>query len=1012
MSMTQDTQKNDAFIETARKKWQEARKQTEEYKRLQEPRTPDHDWRKWGPYLSDRQWATVREDYSDNGDTWNYFSHDHARSRAYRWGEDGIFGISDDRQRLCFALTLWNGKDTILKERFFGLTSPEGNHGEDLKEYYFYLDNTPTHSYMKALYKYPYEYSYQKLIEENNKRSKAKYELREKYPEYELIDTGCFEDGYFDVVVEYAKKNSEDILIKITVWNRGSKPKILHILPTLWFRNTWSWLGNAEREKQKLGLQVASEKVANNVVIKANHSDLGDYYLYCQGDPKLLFTENETNNESIFRTTNASKYVKDGINNYVVHNKQDKINPEQKGTKASADYTLTVDVEKPEVILLRLTNITPEQLIDANPFGNDFEEVFDKRQKETDEFYQAITPLDFAISEQKRQVQRQAFAGMLWNKQFYHYIVQDWLNGDLKDRNSSRVYPPEETSKDINVKAFRNDNKNSEWNHLYSEDIISMPDKWEYPYFCVWDSAFHAITLALIDPEFAKEQLRLFTEPWYMKPNGQIPSCEFNFNEVNPPILAWATLKVEEIEQDIYGSPCDPKFLLSMFDNLQKNLKWWFENNRPQRKTGEVRDKYLFGAGFLGLDNISIVDRNQFLTQKTITIEQVDATSWMAMFYLNMLSIANKLDEQEQKNREDSAKDFLKKFILITHEINETVDDKQVALWNNSDNFYYEVLKISLEKFSLELPLKYRSILGIIPLFAVEIFNKKHETYLTKVLRNCFEVQDSPFVEFNNQEEYKYLLGEEECIDIRADNDPKANSKLDLFLSIVNRKKLQNILDKLLDNNEFLSDYGIRSLSKIHEEHPYQLDGIIKILWHPENQKDPGQSFPIEMKYEPAETNAPVHTGNSNWRGPIWFPMNFLIIESLKKFHKYFNNCLNEENFGVLFPSISHHRINLKKVSIEISKRLIHIFTCPNSSGNLPVYGNNLKLRKHFKNPENDKQDLILFYEYFNGDTGQGLGASHQTGWTGLVANLIYQVGEYEYELKNKENTKKTPVLA
>jgi hypothetical protein len=992
MLTIQDTQKDNSFVA--------ARKQTEEYKRLQEVREQNIPWKKWGPYLSDRQWATVREDYSQDGSAWRYFDYEQSRSRAYRWGEDGILGISDERQRLCFALTLWNEEDELwnekdqhsekhLKERFFGLTGfdswpNQGNHMEDVKEYYFYLDNNPTHSYMKALYKYPYEFPYKKLIQENNKRGDAKYSRGEEHPEYELIDTGCFDNNsYFDVVIEYAKKTPEDILIKITVWNRGSEAHPLHILPTLWFRNTWSWLGDAEREKQKPSLQ----KVANNVAtIKAHHSELGDYYLYCQGDTPLLFTENETNNERIFHTANASQYVKDGINNYVVNQELDKVNPEQKGTKAAAHYNLTIEADKPQVIWLRLTDVAPDQLPDANPFGSDFEKVFDKRKEETDAFYQAITPSDFPISDEERQVQRQAFAGMLWNKQFYYYIVQDWLKGDrsYQDRKWHKIYPPRKTSEHI-----RNNDRNKKWTHLHGEDIISMPDKWEYPYFCVWDSAFHAITLALIDPDFAKEQILLFTQPWYSKDNGQIPSCEFGFDEVNPPILSWAALKVDEIEHDIYGSPCDQKFLQLIFDNLQKTLDWWLKNNRLPKQSGETKEKYVFKAGFLGLDNISIVDRNQFLTQETVTIEQIDATSWIAMFYLNMLTIVTKLDVEKQKERENSAKDFLKNFILIVHEINEIVDKNQVAFWDSNDNFYYEVLKISLEKFSLELPLKYRSILGIVPLFTVETFGKETETDLTRNLRASFYNPESCFARFRNEEEFKYLLGEEECVDIRSD----LHECLDLFLSIVNKKKLQNIIDKLLDEKEFLSDYGVRSLSKFHEEHPYQLDGMIKIVWHPEIKANPDvQPFPIEMKYEPAETKTPVHTGNSNWRGPVWFPMNFLIIESLKKFHKYFNVCLKEKDFGVLCPSVSHHKISLEEVSIELSKKLIKIFLL-DGSGKRPVYGDNPKLRELFKTP--DGQDLILFYEYFHGDTGQGLGASHQTGWTGLVANLIYKVGEY-----------------
>ena len=938
MSITQDTKKV------------EARKKTEEYKRLQKTREQNIPWKKWGPYLSDRQWATVREDYSKDGKTWKYFSHDQARSRAYRWGEDGIAGISDNNQRLCFALSLWNGKDPIIKERFFGLSGlfaeyNQGNHMEDVKEYYFYLDNTPTHSYMKALYKYPYEFPYTKLTKENNKRGKDK-------PEYELIDTGCFDKGYFDIVIEYAKNTPEDILIKITVWNRGSEPHKLDVLPTLWFRNTWSWLGDTEKKKQKPYLQIVSAKVSNNVAIKAHDNELGDYYLYCQGDTPLLFTENETNNERCFDTANT---VKDGINNYVVKKQQDKVNDEHKGTKASAHYTFKVNAEESKVVLLRLTDIAPDQFSNSDPFGSDFEECFEQRKDEADKFYQAITP--FPISEQERQIQRQAFAGMLWNKQFYYYVVQDWL----KDQENK-------------------DNKqNRQWTHLHNEEIISMPDKWEYPYYCVWDSAFHAVTLALIDPDFAKEQLLLFTKPWYMHPSGQIPSCEFNFDEVNPPILAWGALKVYELENEIYApEKKDKQFLQKMFDTLLMNFTWWLSSKR-------LGEKHLFSAGFLGLDNISIIDRNQFQTD-TVTIEQVDATSWVAMFSLNMLKIATYLGEEGQEVYQEMANKFLIEFILITHEINEIAEKDQMELWNMEDNFYYEILKISLPEFSLELPIKYRSILGIIPLFAVEIFDKEEE--IIKSLIKDFNGRNSRLVQFKHEEKYSYLLGKEESVNITNKND----AKLDVFLSIVNKKKLHNICEKLLNDKEFLGIHGIRSLSKYHEEHPYFLDGLLTNKW--------GDTLPIEMKYEPAWTKAPIHTGNANWRGPIWFPMNFLIIEALKKFYEYFNKCLNEE-FKVLFPAISHHAINLEEVATELSKRLINIFVDDSSdhSGKRPVYGDNQKLlelcQKNEKDP--DGQDLILFYEYFNGDTGQGLGASHQTGWTGLVANLIYQVGENEY---------------
>ncbi|NCQ98896.1 MAG: glucosidase [Microcystis aeruginosa L211-101] len=986
MLTIQDTQKDNSFVA--------ARKQTEEYKRLQEVREQNIPWKKWGPYLSDRQWATVREDYSQDGSAWRYFDYEQSRSRAYRWGEDGILGISDERQRLCFALTLWNEEDELwnekdqhsekhLKERFFGLTGfdswpNQGNHMEDVKEYYFYLDNNPTHSYMKALYKYPYEFPYKKLIQENNKRGDAKYSRGEEHPEYELIDTGCFDNNsYFDVVIEYAKKTPEDILIKITVWNRGSEAHPLHILPTLWFRNTWSWLGDAEREKQKPSLQ----KVANNVAtIKAHHSELGDYYLYCQGDTPLLFTENETNNERIFHTANASQYVKDGINNYVVNQELDKVNPEQKGTKAAAHYNLTIKANKSRVIWLRLTDVAPDQLPDANPFGSDFKEVFDKRKKETDAFYQAITPSDFQISDEERQVQRQAFAGMLWNKQFYYYIVQDWLQGDwsYQDRKWHKIYPPQKTSEHIR----NNDNtRNQKWTHLHNEDIISMPDKWEYPWYAVWDSAFHAVTFALIDPDFAKEQLCLFLEDWYIHPNGQLPSFEWNFSEGNPPIHAWGAWQVYQIEQDMYGFS-DKDFLRKIFHKLNSNFNWWLEVQK-------IPEKNLFSGGFLGLDNISLINRSHFKNDD-VKIEQADGTSWMAMFCLNMLRIAIELGSQDPSGEEiEAATMFLKEFLNIANAINDMTEKNGTHLWDQKDEFYYDILSIVQENLTLEFPLKYRSLVGLIPLCAIDIFESESQECQNQIIdafQSKFSNPNSLSQLFLPGTDFNYLRGKYESFYIA---DKHNNDNLEMYLSIVDFDKLQLIVKKLLDKREFLSDYGIRSLSKIHDPNsefgsPYSIPCFMKDMHN--------SVLPSRILYEPGEAGkCPVHTGNSNWRGPIWFPVNFLIIDSLYKFHDYIHDCLGDE-FKVEFPTGEHERNTLKQVAVEISKRLIRIFLL-DGSGKRPVYGDNSKLRELFKT--RDGQDLILFYEYFHGDTGQGLGASHQTGWTGLVANLIYQVGEY-----------------
>ncbi|NCS21784.1 MAG: glucosidase [Microcystis aeruginosa G11-06] len=974
MFTIQDTQKDNSFAEARKqteeyKRLQEARKQTEEYKRLQEVREQNIPWKKWGPYLSDRQWATVREDYSQDGNAWNYFTHDHARSRSYRWGEDGILGISDERQHLCFAISLWNSKDTILKERFFGLTGSEGNHGEDVKEYYFYLDNTPTHSYMKALYKYPYKFPYDDLIEENNKRGKDK-------PEYELIDTNCFDEGYFDVVIEYAKKTPEDILIKITVWNRGSEAHPLHILPTLWFRNTWSWLGDAEREKQKPSLQRVLEKTGNNMVIKAHHGELGDYYLYCQGDTPLLFTENETNNERIFHTPNASQYVKDGINNYVVNQELDKVNPEQKGTKAAAHYNLTIKANKSRVIWLRLTDIAPDQLPDANPFGSDFKEVFDKRKKETDAFYQAITPSDFQISDEERQVQRQAFAGMLWNKQFYYYIVQDWLQGDwsYQDRKWHKIYPPQKTSEHIR----NNDNtRNQKWTHLHNEDIISMPDKWEYPWYAVWDSAFHAVTFALIDPDFAKEQLCLFLEDWYIHPNGQLPSFEWNFSEGNPPVHAWGAWQVYQIEQDMYGFS-DKDFLRKIFHKLNSNFNWWLEVQK-------IPENNLFSGGFLGLDNISLINRSHFKTDD-VKIEQADGTSWMAMFCLNMLRIAIELGSQDPSSEEiEAATMFLKEFLNIANAINDMTEKNGTHLWDQKDEFYYDILSIVQENLTLEFPLKYRSLVGLIPLCAIDIFESESQECQNQIIdafKSKFSDPNSLSQLFLPGTDFNYLRGKYESFYIA---DKHNNDNLEMYLSIVDFDKLQLIVKKLLDKQEFLSDYGIRSLSKVHDPNsefgsPYSIPCFMKDMYN--------NVLPSRILYEPGEAgDCPVHTGNSNWRGPIWFPVNFLIIDSLYKFHDYIHDCLGDE-FKVEFPTGERGRNTLEQVAVEISKRLIRIFLL-DGSGKRPVYGDNPKLRQLFKTP--DGQDLILFYEYFHGDTGQGLGASHQTGWTGLVANLIYQ---------------------
>ncbi|MBD6619782.1 glucosidase [Komarekiella sp. 'clone 1'] len=863
-------------------------------------------WRRWGPYLSDRQWGTVREDYSPNGTAWDYFTHDQARSRAYRWGEDGIFGISDNHQRLCFAIALWNGEDTILKERIFGLTGSEGNHGEDVKEYYFYLDNTPTHSYMKALYKYPQSaFPYSQLVVENQRRSRRELE-------FELLDTGVFDDNrYFDVSVEYAKNSAEDILIQIKVVNRGTEAKTLHLLPTLWFRNTWSWNGNTD----KPSLQEIKSGDGFNV-IEASHPTLGKRWLYCQEATKILFTENETNTERLFGSPNISAYVKDGINNYIIHNQKSAINSNKIGTKVSADYVLTVSAGETKIVKLRLSDAP--NLVE--PFGKKFDTIFSQRQKETNEFYQRITP--YLLSEDMRNVQRQAFAGMLWSKQFYHYILEDWLKGD---RNTPLPSPE------------RKKGRNQEWFHLYNEDILSMPDKWEYPWFAAWDLAFHTIPLAIIDPDFAKYQLDVLTREWYMHPNGQIPAYEWAFGDVNPPVHAWATWQIYKIEQKIYGR-ADRQFLERVFQKLMLNFTWWV--NRK-----DVEGNNVFQGGFLGLDNIGVFDRSAALPTGG-RIDQSDGTSWMGMYCLNMLAIALELAKTNPVY-EDIATKFFEHFLYIADAMNK-IGEMEASLWDESDGFYYDVLHLDEQQITL----KVRSMVGLIPLFAIETI----EPETLKMLPG-FKKRLEWFIQNRPDLRQNVACMETQGIGARR------------LLAIVSRDKLRSILQKMLDESEFLSPYGIRALSRFHAEHPYNFDV---------------NSSQFRVDYEPAESSSGLFGGNSNWRGPIWFPVNFLLIESLQKFHYYLG-----DDFKVECPTGSGQMMTLWEVASELSQRLTRIFL-QNASGQRPVYGGIQKL-------QNDPhwQNLILFHEYFHGDNGAGIGASHQTGWTGLVAQLIQQFGEY-----------------
>jgi len=872
---------------------------TAEEKRLEQDRNRQAYWRRWGPYLSDRQWGTVREDYSSDGSAWDYFPHEHARSRAYRWGEDGIGGISDNHQRLCFAIALWNGADPILKERLFGLSGPEGNHGEDVKEYYFYLDNTPSHAYMKYLYKYPQKaFPYTQLVEENQQRGYHD-------PEFELVNTGIFDHNeYFDVFVEYAKHSAEDILIQISIVNRASEAKTLDILPTLWFRNTWSWDENSEKP-------ILSQDSPN--VINAFHPTLGNRWLYYQNSQASLFTENETNHERLFGVENNSPYVKDGINNYIIHGETQAVNPNQTGTKAAAHYHLEIAAGETQTIQLRLSNT--DNL--AVPFGKEFDSSFQLRKQEADEFYQRISSDN--LSADVRNVQRQAFAGLLWTKQYYHYVVEDWLNGDPNQ-------PPPQ----------RHNARNQEWMHLFNDDIISMPDKWEFPWYAAWDLAFHVIPLAMIDPDFAKRQMDRLTREWYLHPNGQIPAYEWHFSDVNPPVHAWGTWRVYQIEKELYGR-ADTKFLERVFQKLLLNFTWWV--NRKDNNGNNV-----FQGGFLGLDNIGIFDRSSELPTGGY-LEQSDGTSWMGMYSLNMLAIALELAKTNSVY-EDIASKFFEHFLYISDAMNH-IGETNIHLWDDTDKFFYDVLH---SPHNERHHMKVRSMVGLVPLFAVEILEA-----------NVLEA----FPSFKKRLEW--FINNRPHLQNNIASLETTGSAARRLLAIVSPEKLKSILQRMLDETEFLSPHSIRSVSRFHAEHPY----IFEV---------DGQQHSVN--YEPAESTSGMFGGNSNWRGPIWFPMNYLIIESLEKFHHYLG-----DDFKVECPTGSGKFITLKAVATELSHRLMSIFL-RSEAGYRPVHGGNSLFQN---NPH--WRDLILFYEYFNGDNGAGLGANHQTGWTGLVASLIYSCG-------------------
>ena len=884
-----------------------------EERRLSESNSREKHWKRWGPYLSERAWGTVREDYSADGSAWDYFPHDHARSRAYRWNEDGLGGICDRRQRICFAIALWNGKDPILKERLFGLTGSEGNHGEDVKELYYYLDSTPTHSYMKFLYKYPLaEFPYFRLIDENKKRSKLERE-------FELFDTGIFnEDRYFDVFVEYAKADVEDILIKITVANRGPENASINVLPTVWFRNTWSWSG----QSPDCGLESTEDGV-----IELECDDYGKRWLYCDGAPELLFTENETNNERLFGAANHVPFVKDGFGDYLINGDTGAVNPANIGTKAAANYKCNVPAGGARTICLRLSDKDLSNTKGNNRKGSsklwfdNFDETFAARIAEADEFYSGLISDD--LSDDAKSVQRQAFAGMLWSKQYYHYVVKEWLEGD-----PAMPKPPDS----------RLEGRNHEWKHLYNSDVISMPDKWEYPWYAAWDLAFHCLPLALIDPEFAKEQLILMLREWYMHPNGQIPAYEWAFGDVNPPVHAWAAFRVYQIEKKRRDGVGDRKFLERIFHKLLLNFTWWVN-----RKDAEGMN--IFEGGFLGLDNIGIFDRSRPLPTGG-RLAQSDGTSWMAMYCLNMLAIALEL-AAEDDTYEDVASKFWEHFLFIANAMNNLGDDG-ISLWDEEDGFYYDVLHM---QGGGNMPLKLHSMVGLIPLFAVGTI----EPHVLDRLPN-FKRRMYWFIE--NRPD---LIGNVSCMRTPGEGERR-------LLSVAYRERLEMVLKRMLDENEFLSPHGIRALSRFHKDNPYLL-------------KVNGDEHRVD--YEPAESTSGLFGGNSNWRGPIWMPCNYLLIESLQRFHYYYGDDLKVE-----CPTGSGNLMNLWEVSQELSRRLSRIFL-RDDNGNRPVFGDNQKMQQdpYFR-------DHVLFYEYFHGDNGSGIGASHQTGWTGLVAKLLQQSGD------------------
>jgi hypothetical protein len=874
-----------------------------EQKRLNEARDAGVPWKKWGPYLSERQWGTVREDYSHDGNAWEYFPHDQARSRAYRWGEDGLGGICDEKQRLCFALALWNERDPILKERLFGLTNSEGNHGEDVKEYYFYIDSTPTHSYMKYLYKYPQrEFPYRDLVETNRRRSREEFE-------YELMDTGAFDDDrYFDVFVEYAKEGPDDILIRITAHNRGPEASRVRLLPTLWFRNTWSW---GEQDRKPLLRQ------AGPGAIEASHEELGKYWLYCGGAPELMFTDNETNTQRLWGQPGASVCVKDAFHDYLIAGNIGAVNPDRAGTKAAAHYTLDVPSGGSQTVYLRLT---------ATPVGDafsGFDSIFEKRLDEADEFYQRITPK--SLNEDERRVHRQALAGMLWSKQYYYFDLERWLS-------EHKSHPLLESARD--------GVRNTEWFHMLNADVISMPDKWEYPWYAAWDLAFHTLSLSLVDFDFAKEQLLLMLRNLYFHPNGQIPAYEWNFSDVNPPVHAWATLYLYKMERVLERA--DIRFLERSFQALTLNFNWWVNRKDPSGRN-------VFAGGFLGLDNIGVFDRSAQLPTGG-SLEQADGTAWMAFYCQCMLEMSLILCEHDSMYEEVAFK-FAQHFMWISYAMDRVGEDHQ-NMWDEQDGFFYDVLRLPDGQATR---LKVRSLVGLLPLCASTIFDAQTVEAYPK-LRELITLFKKRHPELLSH----VAPTDEGFIGYRGRR----------LLSTVNRKKLERVLTYMLDENEFLGRYGIRSLSRYHLDHPF-------CFWVSDQE--------YKVQYLPAESNTGMFGGNSNWRGPVWMPVNVLIVRALLNLYGFYG-----DEFKVQCPTGSGRYLNLFEVAEEIKRRLGATFL-RDSNGQRPVYGGTTKFQDdpHWR-------DLILFYEYFHGDNGAGLGASHQTGWTGLIAALLDLFGRID----------------